>query len=180
MAQPAPPYTVVPILGAYGHGKSSLAHALAERGQAQPRSIQVDGRSATVFDLAGQGRVWQLVDFPDPATERALLAATHARGAILVVSALDSVVPGTKASVENAGQIGIPIIAVALTKSDVIEDSEMSDLVTLEIREFLNARHMNGDAIPVVPTGAVRRHPRESEREPPSDGISALLAIVQR
>jgi translation elongation factor EF-Tu-like GTPase len=180
MTQPSQPYTVVPILGADGHGKSSLARALAERGQAQPRSIQVDGRTATVFDLAGRGRVWQLVDFPDAATERALLAATQARGAILVVSALDSVTAGTKTSVENAGRLGIPIIAVALTKSDVIEDSEMSDLVTLEVREFLNARHLNGDAIRVIPTGATRQRPRESQREPPSDGVSALLAIVQR
>jgi elongation factor Tu len=175
MVQPISPYVVVPLLGADGHGKSTLASALASSAQIAPRWIQVDGRSAAVVDLPGPGRVWQIVDFPDVATARALLPTAGAQGAVLVVSALDGVVSDTRASLEAAHHARVPVVAVAITKCDVVADPELVELVGLEAREGLSKYHLGGDATPVVqvPSAAGQRgHAR--------DGVRELLAHIQR
>jgi elongation factor Tu len=174
MTQPISPYVVVPLLGADGHGKSTLAGALANAAQVAPRWIQVEGRSAALFDLPGPGRVWQLVDFPDVETARALLPTTRAQGAVLVVSALDGVVHETVASLEAAHDARVPIVVIAMTKCDVAADPELADLVGLEVRECLSKHHMGGDATPLVqlPCAAGQAHAR--------DGMRELLGYIQR
>lgn len=174
--QPVDPYVVLTIIGPDGSGKSTLAQALSTTARAALRGVQIDGRSAMVVDVQGPSRIYQFVDFADEATEQSLLATSRASGAVLVVSAADSILPGTKNSMEAAAAYRIPVVAVALTKCDIVEDDELIDLVTMEIRELLNKYRLPGDQLPVVRIGAREREgrPREGERR----GAGGLLNAV--
>jgi selenocysteine-specific translation elongation factor len=184
MVQPAIPYEVIPLVGADGAGKTTLFRAMEQAARARDygvasRPIQMDGRSAFALDVRGATRVRQLVDFADAETEHALLGATRAHGAILVVSALDSVVPGTRESLDRARHLSIPVLAVALTNFDRVEDAELTDLVTMEIRDQLTRFGAQGDRVQVVPTPAKRGEPREGRQaeSEPSGADGVLWAI---
>jgi len=71
-------------------------------------------------------------------------------GAILVVSALDSVMPQTREHVLLARQVGLNHIVVFLNKCDAVDDPEMLDLVEMEVRELLSKQKFDGDNAPVV------------------------------
>jgi elongation factor Tu len=71
-------------------------------------------------------------------------------GAILVVSALDSVMPQTREHVLLARQVGVPKIVVFLNKCDAVDDPEILDLVEVEVRDLLNKYQFPGDETPVI------------------------------
>jgi elongation factor Tu len=75
--------------------------------------------------------------------------AAQLDGAILVVSALDGIMPQTAEHVLLARQVGVNHIVVALNKADA-GDEELIDLVELEVRDLLTAHGYGGDAVPVV------------------------------
>jgi len=54
-----------------------------------------------------------------------------------------------------AKQVGVPNIVVFLNKEDIVDDSELLELVELEIRETLSKYEYPGDDIPVVPGSAL-------------------------
>jgi energy-coupling factor transporter ATP-binding protein EcfA2 len=176
------PYAVVPLIGPDGAGKSTLWRAMGSvASQYEGRAIQMDGHSSSVFDIPGSRRVLQLVDFANDGAEQALLARSRPHGAVLVVSGVDSVVPGTVSSLQFAQELHITILAVALTKCDLLDDPEMLDLVTMEVRELLHKYRQRGDDIPVVPSPRIGSRPREGE-EPDGrgNGAAGLLAALDR
>jgi elongation factor Tu len=71
-------------------------------------------------------------------------------GAILVVSALDSVMPQTREHVLLARQVGLNHLVVFLNKCDAVDDPEMLDLVEMEVRELLSKYKFDGDNAPVI------------------------------
>src|SRR6185436_11576317 len=79
-----------------------------------------------------------------------ITGAAQMDGAILVVSALDSVMPQTREHVLLTRQVGLNHIVVFLNKCDAVEDAEMLDLVELEVRELLNKYKFDGDNAPVI------------------------------
>ncbi len=81
--------------------------------------------------------------------------AAQLDGAILVVSALDGVMPQTAEHVLLARQVGVEHIVVALNKADA-GDPELTDLVELEVRELLSAQGYPGDTLPVVRVSGLR------------------------
>jgi elongation factor Tu len=100
--------------------------------------------------------------------------AAQLDGAILVVSALDGVMPQTIEHVLLARQVGVAHVVVALTKSDA-GDPELTDLVELEVRELLTAHGYPGEILPVVRVsglGALDGEPRWTA------AIEALLDAV--
>jgi Elongation factor Tu GTP binding domain len=168
-SQPAR-YTVVPFIGPDGVGKSSLVQALGNYVQRRdglpvPPLRAVQG--ATVLDVRTARGFFQCVDFQSAEAEETLLRPSTFQGALLVVSASDGVLPGTVRSLQHARAAGIPRLAVALTKCDIVEDPEMLDLVEMEVRELLNKHEYDGDGHGHdAPFGRVAAFPavRESER----------------
>jgi elongation factor Tu len=79
-----------------------------------------------------------------------ITGAAQMDGSILTVSALDSVMPQTREHVLLARQVGLNHIVVFLNKCDAVEDSEMLDLVEMEVRELLNKYKFDGDNAPIV------------------------------
>ncbi len=64
--------------------------------------------------------------------------ATQMDGAILVCSACDGPMSQTREHILLAKQVGVPAIVVFLNKIDLIDDSELIDIVKLEVRELLS------------------------------------------
>jgi elongation factor Tu len=49
-----------------------------------------------------------------------------------------------------ARQVGVPYIVVFLNKCDAVEDTELIDLVEMEVRELLSKYQFPGDDVPVI------------------------------
>jgi elongation factor Tu len=79
-----------------------------------------------------------------------ITGAAQMDGAILVVSALDSVMPQTREHVLLARQVGLNQIVVFLNKCDAVDDPEMLELVEMEVRELLNKYKFDGDNAPII------------------------------
>ena len=77
-------------------------------------------------------------------------------GAILVVSAADSVMPQTREHILLARQVGVPKIVVFLNKADLVDDKEILDLVEMEVRELLSSYDFPGDDVPVIKGSALK------------------------
>ena len=71
-------------------------------------------------------------------------------GAILVVSAVDGPMPQTREHILLARQVNVPHIVVFLNKCDLVDDTELLDLVELEVRELLSDFQFEGDDVPVI------------------------------
>ena len=91
------------------------------------------------------------VDMPGHAdyVKNMITGAAQVDGAVLVVSALDGVMPQTREHVVLARQVGVSRVVVALNKADAAEE-EIAELVELEIRDLLSAYGYPGDEVPVV------------------------------
>jgi elongation factor Tu len=79
-----------------------------------------------------------------------ITGAAQMDGAVLVVSAPDSVMPQTREHILLARQVGVPAIIVYLNKVDLVDDEELIDLVEEEVRDVLNEYQFPGDEIPIV------------------------------
>ncbi len=81
--------------------------------------------------------------------------AAQLDGAILVISAVEGVMPQTAEHVLLARQVGVRHVVVALNKADA-GDPELTDLVELEVRELLSAHGYPGEEVPVVRVSGLR------------------------
>jgi elongation factor Tu len=91
-----------------------------------------------------------------------ITGAAQMDGAILVVSAMDGPMPQTREHILLARQVNVPRIVVFLNKCDMVDDSELLDLVELEVRELLSVYGFPGDETPVIrgsATGAISGDP---------------------
>jgi elongation factor Tu len=84
-----------------------------------------------------------------------ITGAAQMDGAILVVAATDGPMPQTREHILLARQVGVPHIVVAMNKVDMVDDSELLDLVELEVRELLTSYKFDGDNLPVCRVSAL-------------------------
>src|SRR6202008_4522652 len=167
------PHVNVGTIGHIDHGKTTLTAALAARSQAKfgttaksykdiaKGGIDRDATktvtiSAAHVEYESDKRHYAHVDCPGHADyiKNMITGAAQMDGAILVVSALDSVMPQTREHVLLARQVGLTHIVVALNKCDAVEDAEMLDLVEMEVRELLSKNKFAGDTAKVVKVAA--------------------------
>ncbi|MEV7594301.1 elongation factor Tu [Streptomyces sp. NPDC090085] len=185
------PHLNIGTMGHVDHGKTTLTAAitkvLAGRGGASfvpfdriDRAPEEARRGITInlthVEYETDTRHYAHVDMPGHAdyVKNMVTGAAQLDGAILVVSALDGVMPQTAEHVLLARQVGVDHIVVALNKADA-GDPELTDLVELEVRELLTAHGYGGDAAPVVRVsglGALQGDPRWT------GAVEALLDAV--
>jgi elongation factor Tu len=67
-----------------------------------------------------------------------------------VVSAADGPMPQTREHILLARQVGVPALVVYMNKVDLVDDSELLELVEMEVRELLSSYEFPGDDIPIV------------------------------
>jgi elongation factor Tu len=85
-----------------------------------------------------------------------ITGAAQMDGAILVVSAADGAMPQTREHIVLAKNVNVPALVVYLNKCDMVEDSEMIDMVEEEIRELLSKYDFPGDSVPVIRGSALK------------------------
>lgn len=75
--------------------------------------------------------------------------ASQMDGAVIVVAATDGEMPQTREHLLLAKQIGIQDVVVFINKAD-LADTEMLELVEIEMRELLSDFGFDGESTPVV------------------------------
>ncbi|MFF1737309.1 elongation factor Tu [Streptomyces sp. NPDC058247] len=189
------PHLNIGTMGHVDHGKTTLTAAitkvLAERGAGTfvpfdriDRAPEEAARGITIniahVEYETDTRHYAHVDMPGHAdyVKNMVTGAAQLDGAILVVSALDGIMPQTAEHVLLARQVGVDHIVVALNKADAVEDGDdtvLTDLVELEVRELLSAHGYGGDSVPVVRVSGLKA----LEGDPRWTGaIDALLDAV--
>src|SRR3569623_1939249 len=152
------PHVNVGTIGHIDHGKTTQTAALSARSASKYASVAAknykdiakggidrdDSKTVTIaaahVEYESPKRHYAHVDCPGHADyiKNMITGAAQMDGAILVVSALDSVMPQTREHVLLARQVGLTHIVVFLNKCDAVEDPEMLELVEMEARELLN------------------------------------------
>ncbi|MCH0572614.1 elongation factor Tu [Streptomyces sp. MUM 136J] len=170
------PHLNIGTMGHVDHGKTTLTAAitkvLAERGSGAfvpfdriDRAPEEAARGITIniahVEYETDTRHYAHVDMPGHAdyVKNMVTGAAQLDGAILVVSALDGIMPQTAEHVLLARQVGVDHIVVALNKADAVDDGEdavLADLVELKARELLTAHGYGGDSAPVVRVSGLR------------------------
>ncbi|MGW7070805.1 elongation factor Tu [Streptomyces sp. NPDC054855] len=160
------PHLNIGTMGHVDHGKTTLTAAitkvLSERGTGTyvpfdriDRAPEEAQRGITIniahVEYETDTRHYAHVDMPGHADyiKNMVTGAAQLDGAILVVSALDGIMPQTAEHVLLARQVGVDHLVVALNKADA-GDEELTDLVELEVRDLLSAHGYGGDSVPVV------------------------------
>src|SRR3984885_7376458 len=182
------PHLNIGTMGHVDHGKTTLTAAitkvLAERGTAAyvpferiDRAQEEVERGITInithIEYETATRHYAHVDMPGHAgyVKNMITGAAQIDGAVLVVSALDGVMPQTREHILLARQVGVRHIVVALNKADAA-DPELADLVELEVRELLAGYGYLGETVPVVRVSALRALAGDPE------WVSAVAALL--
>jgi elongation factor Tu len=169
------PHLNIGTMGHVDHGKTTLTAAITKVLASQDPTVNkytsfegIDkapeevARGITIniahVEYETAGRHYAHVDMPGHAdyVKNMITGAAQVDGAILVVSAVDGVMPQTREHVLLAQRIGVPYLVVAMNKADAVDDAELLDLVELEIRELLGDYGFPGDSVPVVRVSALR------------------------
>lgn len=166
------PHLNIGTMGHVDHGKTTLTAAitkvLSDRGSGTfvpfdriDKAPEEAQRGITIniahVEYETDTRHYAHVDMPGHAdyVKNMVTGAAQLDGAILVVSALEGVMPQTAEHVLLARQVGVDHVVVAINKADAGDD-ELTDLVELEVRELLTAHGYGGDAAPVVRVSGLR------------------------
>ncbi|WAW09176.1 elongation factor Tu [Oxalobacter vibrioformis] len=161
------PHVNVGTIGHVDHGKTTLTAALATilskkfGGEAKDYD-QIDAapeekaRGITIntshVEYETASRHYAHVDCPGHADyiKNMITGAAQMDGAILVCSAADGPMPQTREHILLARQVGVPYIIVYLNKCDMVDDSELLELVEMEVRELLSRYEFPGDDTPII------------------------------
>jgi len=139
------PHLNIGTMGHVDHGKTTLTAAitkvLADRGMSSyvpfgqiDRAPEEAARGITIniahVEYETATRHYAHVDMPGHAdyVKNMITGAAQVDGAVLVVSALDGVMPQTREHVVLARQVGVSHVVVALNKADAA-DAEIAELV---------------------------------------------------
>ena len=183
----------VGTIGHVDHGKTTLSAAItaycaksaAGAGTKFLKYDEIDNapeekaRGITIntrhLEYLSEKRHYAHIDCPGHAdyVKNMITGAAQMDGAILVVSAPDSVMPQTKEHLLLARQVGVPSIIVFLNKVDLVDDPELVALVEEEVRETLQSYGFPADT-PIV-KGSAFNALKEDATEADTACIQELL-----
>ena len=150
------PHMNVGTIGHVDHGKTTLSAAITQHcakkfGDKALKYDEIDNapeekaRGITIntrhLEYQSNKRHYAHIDCPGHADyiKNMITGAAQMDGAILVVSAPDSVMPQTKEHILLARQVGVPGIIVFLNKVDLVDDPELLELVEEEVKDVLTS-----------------------------------------
>jgi len=187
------PHVNVGTIGHVDHGKTTLTAAItftqAMKGLAKGMEYAEIAKGGTVRDeskiltIAASHveyetvkRHYAHVDCPGHADfiKNMITGAAQMDGAILVVSAADGPMPQTREHVLLAYQVNVPALVVFLNKCDLVDDSELLDLVELEVRELLTKYKFPGDQVPVIRGSALKAMQTKGK-----EGVESIQKLLE-
>jgi len=192
------PHVNVGTIGHVDHGKSTLTSAMTRvletKGYAKfvpfesiDKAPEEKARGITIqlahIEYETDTRHYAHIDCPGHADyiKNMITGAAQMDGAILVVSAPDSVMPQTREHVLLARQVNVPYIVVFMNKTDMVDDPEILDLVDMEIRDLLNSYEFPGDEIPIIRGSALKAlQCKDDECEPYWKPIWELMGTLDK
>jgi elongation factor Tu len=183
----------IAMLGHSGHGKTTLTAAITKvlsksnpRVQFRPVDSIVNAPgisgSVTHVEYEANDREYDLADCPSRGSCIAdmMIAPGQLDGAIVVVAATDGPMPQTRDHLQLARRSNVPHIVVFMNKCDVVEDSELLDMIELEVRDLVTKCQFPGDEIPVIRGSALNALQGGANWEKPitdlMDALDASLA----
>ena len=98
-------------------------------------------------------------------------------GGILVVSAVDGVMPQTREHILLCRQIGVETIIVFLNKCDLVDDPELNELVEMEVKELLEKYQYDAEKITFI-RGSALATLNGTQPEVGEQSIKKLLAAM--
>ncbi|GHV72860.1 elongation factor Tu [Spirochaetia bacterium] len=163
----------VGTIGHVDHGKTTLSAAITmhcgkKYGDKVMKYDEIDNapeekaRGITIntrhLEYQSEKRHYAHIDCPGHADyiKNMITGAAQMDGAVLVVSAPDSVMPQTREHIILARQVGVPNMIVFLNKVDLVDDPELIELVEEEVKEVLTANGFPGDKIPIIKGSAFK------------------------
>jgi elongation factor Tu len=190
------PHLNIGTIGHVAHGKSTLTaaitHFLRLKGLLE-KEVTVDELNAAPEEKARgltisvshveyetEKRHYAHIDCPGHAdyVKNMITGAAQMDGGILVVAAVDGVMPQTREHVLLARQVGLPALVVFLNKCDMVDDPSLIDLVESEVRELLKKYEFPGDQIPIIRGSALKATEAKSPDDPALKPIEELLKAV--
>jgi elongation factor Tu len=163
----------VGTIGHVDHGKTTLSAAITmycgkhygdkimkfddidNAPEEKARGITINTRH---LEYQSEKRHYAHIDCPGHADyiKNMITGAAQMDGAILVVSAPDSVMPQTREHIILARQVGVPHMIVFLNKIDLVDDPELLELVEEEIKDVLKANGFPGEESPIIKRSAFK------------------------
>ena len=166
------PHMNVGTIGHVDHGKTTLSAAITtycanKYGDKKLKYDEIDNapeekeRGITIntrhLEYQSDKRHYAHIDCPGHADyiKNMITGAAQMDGAILVVSAPDSVMPQTKEHLLLARQVGVPKIIVFLNKVDLVDDPDLLELVVEEVKDTLQSYGFSPDT-PIIKGSAFK------------------------
>lgn len=162
------PHMNIGTIGHVDHGKTTTTAAIAtvlnkKFGTGEARDYasidnapEEKARWITIntshIEYETAGRHYAHVDCPWHAdyVKNMITGAAQMDAGILIVAATDGPMAQTREHILLSRQVGVPYIVVFMNKCDMVDDSEMLDLVEMEIRDLLSKYEFPGDDTPVI------------------------------
>jgi len=181
----------VGTIGHVDHGKTTLSAAITmycakkfgnkvmsydeidNAPEEKARGITINTRH---LEYESDKRHYAHIDCPGHADyiKNMITGAAQMDGAILVVSAPDSVMPQTREHIILARQVGVPNMIVYLNKIDLLDDPDLVELVEEEVKDVLTANGFPGDKTPII-KGSAFKAMSEPENPEATKSIVELL-----
>jgi len=188
------PHINIGTIGHVDHGKTTLTAAitkvLAMKGQADYMAYdQIDKapeekeRGLTIsiahVEYETDKRHYAHIDCPGHADyiKNMITGAAQMDGTVLVVSAADGPMPQTREHILLARQVRVPSMVVFLNKADQVDDSELMELVELEVRELLSKYDFPGDDIPIISGSALKALESKSD-DPNAEEYKCVMELL--
>jgi elongation factor Tu len=162
----------VGTIGHVDHGKTTLSaaitmHCAKKYGDKALKYDEIDNapeekeRGITIntrhLEYQSDKRHYAHIDCPGHADyiKNMITGAAQMDGAVLVVSAPDSVMPQTREHLLLARQVGVPKIIVFLNKVDLVDDPDLLELVVEEVKDTVKEYGFSEDT-PIVKGSAFK------------------------
>ena len=163
------PHVNIGTIGHVDHGKTTLTAAISKvlhdegYGAEDVKSFdQIDNapeekeRGITIntshIEYETKNRHYAHVDCPGHAdyVKNMVTGAAQMDGAIIVVAATDGPMPQTREHILLARQVNVPRLVVFVNKCDQVDDSEMIDLVDMDMKDLLAKYGYDADNTPFI------------------------------
>ncbi|KAI0734542.1 elongation factor Tu [Fomitopsis betulina] len=186
------PHLNIGTIGHVDHGKTTLTAAitkvLAESGGAKftdyeqiDKAPEEKARGITInsahVEYESEKRHYGHIDCPGHADyiKNMITGAAQMDGAIIVVSATDGQMPQTREHLLLARQVGVKKLVVFINKVDQIQDTEMLELVDMEMRDLLGTYNFDGENTPIVMGSALAA----LQGTNPEIGAKKIIELIQ-